>query len=350
MQAKTVIVLDNYKSNSIMMVRSRKLGKKNIVWNDYISNNERFADFINGVVFHGEQLVRPEALTALDTKLWRKERKKDSYHEFIRDMVKIWDYQGRKYLFGLEPEESPHLALPVKYMNYESLEYDRQYKEIVRRHRNQRDLPADQYISGVAGTDRLMPVVTIGIYLGEKTWHGSARMGDLTAMAEIPPQIRRQIESFWNDFQVNLLDIHSLESVDVFRTDLREVFGFLKLQGNKAELIRYVEENEAFRSMSEDAFDVLSIYADNVKLELHKEAYRVKEGLDMCTALRELEEDARREGRKEGLATGVKKGSYLMNELNRRLVQDGRTEDLFRSIQDDKYQRRLMEEYGICDL
>lgn len=148
----------------------------------------------------------------------------------------------------------------------------------------------------------------------------------------------------WNE------DIHSLKSVDVFRTDLREVFGFLKLQGNKAELIRYVEENEAFRSMSEDAFDVLSIYADNVKLELHKEAYRVKEGLDMCTALRELEEDARREGRKEGLATGVKKGSYLMNELNRRLVQDGRTEDLFRSIQDDKYQRRLMEEYGICDL
>ena len=57
----------------------------------------------------------------------------------------------------------------------------------------------------------------------------------------------------------------------------------------------------------------------------------------MCTALRELEEDAKREG------------SRLMNELNRRLLQDGRTEDLFRSIQDTEYQRQLMDEYGLED-
>lgn len=331
---------------------SMQLGKKNIVWNDYISDNERFADFINGVVFNGEQVVHPEALTALDTKLWRKERKKNSYHEFIRDIAKVWEYQGKKYLFGLEPEESQHFALPVKYMNYESLEYDRQYKEIVKQHRDRRDLPAEEYISGFAGTDRLMPVVTIGIYLGEMPWHGSAKMGDMTGMKEMPMEIRKRMAVFWNDFRVNLLDIHRLESVDVFRTDLREVFGFLKRQGNKADLIRYVEENEAFRYLSEDAFDVLSSYGENIKLELGKEAYRTKEGLDMCTALRELEEDARREGRQEGrqegLATGVKKGSRLMNELNRRLVQDGRTEDLFRSIQDEEYQKRLMKEYGMC--
>lgn len=197
-----------------------------------------------------------------------------------------------------------------------------------------------------------MPVVTIGIYLGEMPWHGSAKMGDMTGMKEMPMEIRKRMAVFWNDFRVNLLDIHRLESVDVFRTDLREVFGFLKRQGNKADLIRYVEENEAFRYLSEDAFDVLSSYGENIKLELGKEAYRTKEGLDMCTALRELEEDARREGRQEGrqegLATGVKKGSRLMNELNRRLVQDGRTEDLFRSIQDEEYQKRLMKEYGMC--
>ena len=55
----------------------------------------------------------------------------------------------------------------------------------------------------------------------------------------------------------------------------------------------------------------------------------------MCTALRELEEDARAEGRN------------LMNELNRRLIRDGRTEDLFRSIEDAEYQRQLLVEYGM---
>ena len=82
-------------------------------------------------------------------------------------------------------------------------------------------------------------------------------------------------------------------------------------------------------------------------MELNKEDYRTKGGMDMCTALRELEEDARREGREEGLVTGMKKGSRLMNELNRRLIEDGRTEDLFRSIQDAEYQKELLEEYGM---
>lgn len=59
----------------------------------------------------------------------------------------------------------------------------------------------------------------------------------------------------------------------------------------------------------------------------------------MCTALRELEEDAREEGRSEGRC--------LMNELNRMLIRDGRTEDLFRSVQDAEYQKQLMEEYEL---
>ena len=54
------------------------MGKKNIIWNDYISKNERFADFINGVIFQGEQLVQPEALITLDSKLWRTDQKKRS--------------------------------------------------------------------------------------------------------------------------------------------------------------------------------------------------------------------------------------------------------------------------------
>lgn len=38
--------------------------------------------------------------------------------------------------------------------------------------------------------------------------------------------------------------------------------------------------------------------------------------MDICTAPRELEEDARAEGQAEGRS--------LMNELNRKLIQDGR--------------------------
>lgn len=59
------------------------MGKKNVAWSDYISRNERFVDFMNGMTFHGEQLVRLDALTALDTKLWRRERGRDSCHAYV---------------------------------------------------------------------------------------------------------------------------------------------------------------------------------------------------------------------------------------------------------------------------
>ena len=118
----------------------------------------------------------PHSLSILDTKLWRRQQNKLSYHEYIRDTVKLWEYEGKKFILGLEPEESLHYALPVKYMNYESLEYDRQYKEILKKYRERRDLASAEYLSGYAVSDRLMPIVTIGIYLGEKPWSGFQRL------------------------------------------------------------------------------------------------------------------------------------------------------------------------------
>ena len=37
--------------------------------NDYLSDKERFADLMNGVIFHGEKVVDPKDLSDLDTKM-----------------------------------------------------------------------------------------------------------------------------------------------------------------------------------------------------------------------------------------------------------------------------------------
>lgn len=80
-----------------------------------------------------------------------------------------------------------------------------------------------------------------------------------------------------------------------------------------------------------------------------------EEGIDMCLALQQLKEDAIREGRAEGKRLGWKEGRiqgqrqavHSLNELNRKLLEEGRTEDLFRSLQDINYQKKMMKEYGI---
>lgn len=109
-----------------------------------------------------------------------------------------------------------------------------------------------------------------------------------------------------------------------------------------------------FRHMKEDAFDVLCMYSEGRELAIRKEEYRTKGGMNMCTALRELKEEGRQEGRAEvltemctALRESKEEGGKLMNRLNQALMKDGRTEDLFRSIQDEEFQRKLMEEYEI---
>ncbi|MCD8118096.1 MAG: hypothetical protein LUE29_01150 [Lachnospiraceae bacterium] len=47
--------------------KGRKSLKPDVVMKDYLRSNEKFTDLINGVCFHGEQVVRPEELADEDT-------------------------------------------------------------------------------------------------------------------------------------------------------------------------------------------------------------------------------------------------------------------------------------------
>ena len=61
-----------------------------------------------------------------------------------------------------------------------------------------------------------------------------------------------------------------------------------------------------------------------------------EEGIEsMCKIL----EEERREGRKEG--------SDRINELNRRLLKDGREVDILKSLKEPGYQERLLMEYNL---
>ena len=45
------------------------MGDINSYVNGYLSDKERFADLMNGVIFHGEKVVDPKDLSDLDTKM-----------------------------------------------------------------------------------------------------------------------------------------------------------------------------------------------------------------------------------------------------------------------------------------
>lgn len=53
------------------------------------------------------------------------------------------------------------------------------------------------------------------------------------------------------------------------------------------------------------------------------------------------------EGRAEGKAEGKAEGEQRSQRLNRRLLDDGRMEDLIKSTYDEEFRRQLYAEYGI---
>ena len=65
-----------------------------------------------------------------------------------------------------------------------------------------------------------------------------------------------------------------------------------------------------------------------------------KEGVEsMCKIMEEERSEGRKEGRREG--------SARINELNRKLLKDGREADIIKSLEEPEYQERLLEEYHL---
>ena len=87
----------------------------------------------------------------------------------------------------------------------------------------------------------------------------------------------------------------------------------------------------------------------------------------MCEALRELmkeeieeelekarkegnnraREEGRSEGRAEGRSEGRSEGELRLSALYKKLLQDGRQEDISRMMEDAEYRAKLFAEYGM---
>ncbi len=93
---------------------------------------------------------------------------------------------------------------------------------------------------------------------------------------------------------------------------------------------------------------MITVLTKTKELVDNKEEYREEGGrINMCRAIRELIEDGKLEGKVEGKAEGRVEGRKRINELNRRLLRDGRQDDMIKAVQDAGYQEQLLKEYRL---
>ena len=89
-------------------------------------------------------------------------------------------------------------------------------------------------------------------------------------------------------------------NTDVFRTDLKQIFDFIRFSRDRDKLIALVQGNSAYQEMDEAAYDMVAEYA-NAEGLIEMKKYHGKGGkVNMCKALEDMVTESREEGREEG--------------------------------------------------
>lgn len=311
----------------------------------FFSDNERYADIINGIGCDGIPFVSGKDLQELDTKVWfggfRKQgRGRKGKKSLYRDMVRKTPFGVNFAIVGIENQEEIDYALALRVLCYDAGEYEKQAVRLRREvRRNRKGLSAGEYLYGFKKSSRLFPTITFVLYYGEKEWDGAKDLHGLLDFTDIPDRLKGKI----SNYQIYVIEVRKLANTDVFKTDVKQVFDFIRFSKDKEKLKELVTTDQSYALLEEDAFDMVLAYTGEDKMFKIKKNHKKGGKVGMCQGLREWMEDERMEGKKEGKIEERER----MNQLIVILTEQARTEDLLRAAKDAKYQEQLFSELGI---
>lgn len=232
----------------------------------------------------------------------------------------------------------------IRSMGYTLEIYERQVEKLAKEHEKNKDLRGSEYISGISKNDRIDPVMILVVYFGKRRWDGALELHDLFHKSEQKDGWRQEV----GNYRIHLLDVMRFEHMDRFCTDIYQVFDILRRRSSKADMKKFIMENEeAFRHMRSDAYDVIQAYGSFRGLKERKEMCKVEGGYDMCQAWDEMLKDERRKGEIRGEKRGEKRGESRLAKLLISLKNDNLLEEMDRALQSQKYRGKLYRKYGI---
>ena len=240
---------------------------------------------------------------------------------------------------SVENQLNVHYAMPIREMLQDAMQYDNQVKTISKNHKKLREEGTNhlkegaEYLSGFAKNDKINPVISLVVLWNGNEWDGPRTLHDMLKVKD------KELLAHVPDYKLNIIEPQSIRDKDFekFHSKMNQVFKYIKYSKNKAVLRKLVEEDEMYRTMDRETAELINVVT-NSKLEFQEEG----EVVDMCQAIREIEEDARQEGRQEGEAK--------MALLMRRLIEAGRNDDVEKAAIDEKVRMELYKEFGVDSL
>lgn len=233
-----------------------------------------FADIVNGFLFQGNAVVKPEELE--DMQLRSAYRAELKLHDMERDVAKRWKKNGiRIACVGFENQTAPDSRMVLRILGYDGAEYRAQcLKE------NLNNAP--------------YPIITIVLYFGHEQRWTAAR--SLYEAVNVPDELK----PFVSDVKLNVFEVAWLtdEQVAKFRSDFRIVADYFV---QKRKTGTYKGSKDTMRHMYE-VLQLLSVMERDSRFEeaaIEEEKKGGRQNMSSIIDQYIKEGEARGEARKE---------------------------------------------------
>ena len=202
--------------------------------------------------------------------------------------------------------------MPVRNMLYDAMQYEKQVRELGKKHRREHDTGTnEEYLSGIKKEDRLIPVITLVINFGDKAWDGPL------SLREMYGEQSETVLSFVPDYRVQLIDPMRMEDADFARlnSSLREVLAYIRYQHDKRQMEKLLREDERFTRLERNAAMVINTMT-KAGIEMNPD----EEVVNMCEAIRQMMDESAMMGEKRGMERGREIGEKHGSEKEKAVI------------------------------
>ena len=171
--------------------------------------------------------------------------------------------------------------MPVRNLLYDALDYAAQIKRGSDQHDKSRDkLNDDEFLSGFTAEDRIIPVITLVIYWGDREWDAPKKLSDMFTDTD------DRLNAYVSDYSINLITPHDVKDFNKFHSELGEVLEIIKRQREENLPDKLIKEKGSEWTMSRSAVEMIGEYT-NTKIS---SASTREEKVEMKNAFQLLEE------------------------------------------------------------
>lgn len=331
------------------------MGKQDKIITRYLSDPEHFADFINGTLFQGRQMLDAKTIIPVPQRKVEKSvslKGEPMFLDGTRDAVMKQDFKGIYSVFAVEAQTGVHYAMPVKSLGYDVTDYISQVRMFTKDNRgNKAYTTSAEFISGMRAEDKLTPVFTVVLYYGENKWDGPLTLRE---MFEIPPELK-PFEQFLPEYRVMLVQPEMVDSEN-FCGDWKTIFGTLKCSENGEKMEKYIKSHfREYGEMEEDSEELLMsmLHEPGLYQKIRKEiedSQEEKEGSVVCKAFDEIREKYRNIGHEEGRAEGRAEERKGFVALLAAMTKDGKESELSRLGEEPGFLEEMLKMYHLEEI